>query len=466
MKSILYAVLTALAVILAMACTENSPVGNALADESVAIIVDSNFTVTGHAVKTEAVQSRTLNQLVGALDAKGYGSIHSDFIGQFMPSLKIDTSNITPADIDSVNLFLQMTRGDFVGDSLVPMGMEIYRVTRDLPYPIYSDFDPAGYFDQKPIASVVYTASTMNSADSVKSLSTLYTYMPLPVSLGRELVQAYIDNPANYSDPELFAKNVFKGLYIRSSYGSGRISHFNTTSIRVYYSKQVWNEDSARYETRRYNGDYYAVTPEVVLNNDITYDVAPELKAMADAGDPIVVAPVGYEVEMRFPAPEIIASYNKYNSKMRVLNTLSMSIPVEEISNAYEIAPPPNLLLILKSKKAEFFAANKLTDNKTSFYAAYNSTTRSYTFSGLRAYLVDLLSKQNITEDDYTFMLIPVEVNTEAQASGGSYYYSYGGASYVESSIVPYVAKPVMAKILLDKAKIKLTFSAGNINNL
>ena len=463
MKSILYTLLGAGAVALTVGCTESSVVGNALSDETVAIIVDSNFTITGKSVRTEAVQSRTLNQLVGALDAKGYGSIHSDFIGQFMPSLKIDTANITPAAIDSVNLFMQMTRGDFVGDSLVPMGMEIYRVTRDLPYPIYSDFDPTGYYDPQPISSTVYTASTMNDADSVKSMSTIYTYMPLPVSLGRELVAAYFANPTNYSTPEAFAKNVFKGLYIRSSYGAGRISHFNTTSIRVYYTKEVWNEDSLRYETKHYNGDYYAVTPEVVLNNDISYEVAPELETLAQTS-PLVVAPVGYEVEMRFPAPEIISSYNKYSDKMRVLNSLTLTIPAEEISNDYEIAPPPNLLLILKNKKEEFFASNKLTDNKTSFYSPYNSTTRTYSFAALRSYMIDLLSKKDVTEDDYTFLLIPVEVNTEAQASG-SYYYSYG-TTYTESSIVPYVAKPVMAKILLDKAKIKLTFSTGNPNNL
>lgn len=183
---------------------------------------------------------------------------------------------------------------------------------------------------------------------------------------------------------------------------------------------------------------------------------------MVDAGDDIIAAPAGYEIDMRFPAPEVIASYNDHADKIRVINTLSMTIPVEEITNDYEITPPPYVLMVLKSKKDEFFADNSLADNVTSFYAAYNAASKSYTFGGMRAYLLDLLAKDNITADDYTFVLCPVQVNTETSASSGY----YGSTSTVVSSIVPYVSKPAMCKILLDKAKIQLTYSAGNQNNL
>ena len=287
--------------------------------------------------------------------------------------------------------------------------------------------------------------------------------MPLPLSFAREMFRAYDSNPSSFADPSVFARDVFKGIYVRSSYGSGRISDFTTTSIRVYYHKEIYNTDSARYETRKYVGDYFAITPEVVVNNNIRYDIAPELKAMAEAGDKVLAAPAGYEVEMNFPAPEIIASYDKYDNRLRVINSLTMSIPVEEIENEYEITPPPYILMVLKNKKDEFFADNSLVDNVTSFYAVYNSSLKCYTFSAMRAYLLDLLDKKEkgeLTADDYTFVITPVQVNMEASASSG-----YGSTNYVVSSIVPYVSKPAMAKILLDKANITLTFSAGSQNN-
>lgn len=462
MKSILYSLLAATMTLFIVACDDTSSIGNSLADESITIVVDSNFTVTGSTHLNQVVQSRTLSQLIGTLDAEGYGSIRSDFVGQFMPSLALDTADITTEDIDSVKMFMYMSRGNFVGDSLVPMGIEVYRLNKDLPYPIYSNFDPAGYYDSNNmLCSAVYTASTRNEPDSISKLSGIYTSMLMPLEFGHELYNAYLNNPTDFANPETFAKNVFKGVYIRTSYGAGRITDFTTSSIRFYYHKQVWNEDSARYETERNVGDYFAITPEVVVNNNINYEIAPELKAMVASGENLIVAPAGYEAEMRFPAPEVIASYNKYSERMRVINTLTMQLPVEEIENDYEIAPPPYILLVLKNKKDEFFSKNQLTDNKTSFYAAYDATNKCYTFSHMRSFLMELLSKKELKEEDYTFVITPVQVNLEAQSSSGYYQ-----TSYVESSIVPYVSKPAMAKILFDKAKIKFTFSAGNKNNL
>lgn len=463
MKSVFYAFLACLAAIVAVACSESSSIGNSLADESITIVVDSNFTVSGTTVANPVVQSRTLSQLIGAVDAEGFGSIQSDFVGQFMPSLALDTANVLPEQIDSVKLFMQMVRGDFVGDSLVPMGLDVYRLTRDLPYPIYSDFDPKDYYDPADkLASAVYTASTINEPDSVKKLSAIYVDMHMPVDFARDILKAYVADPSAFADPEAFTSKVFKGVYIRSSYGSGRISDFTTTSIRFYYHKTTYNADSARYETSNHYGDYMAVTPEVVVNNNIRYQVAPSLKAMVSDGSNIVAAPAGYEVEMKFPAPEILASYNRYQDRLRVLNTLSLTIPAEEIENEYSITPPPYLLMILKKNKKEFFENNSLTDNITSFYAAYDAAKGCYTFSGMRGYLLDLLAKDEVTDEDYTFVLSPVQVNKEASANSGS----YGTTTYIVSSIVPYVSKPAMAKILLDKAKITLTFSAGNKNNL
>jgi hypothetical protein len=116
--------------------------------------------------------------------------------------------------------------------------------------------------------------------------------------------------------------------------------------------------------------------------------------------------------------------------------------------------------MVLKNKKDEFFENNDINDNETSFYATYSSTTNSYTFSGLRAYLLNLMEKDEITEDDITFTLTPVTVSTESTTS--SYYTT--STTYV-TSIIPYVSTPVMAKLLLDESKITLVYSKQFLNN-
>ena len=458
MKRFIY-ILLAMAVFAgAYSCSEGSAIGNSLTEETVVIIVDSNYTVTGKTQPIDSVQSRTLSQLIGDIDARGFGSIYSDFVGQFMPSLSLDTTDIIGEEIDSVKMFMQMVRGSFVGDSLVPMGLRVYPLKKDLPYPIYSNFDPTDYYDpSEMLCQGVYTASTMSEPDSLKKLAVVYCSMDIPKEFGTNLLNRYKSDPAAFANPEIFARDVFKGVYVKSSFGSGRISDFTTTSLRFYYHKSEYNKDSLRYDTVTYVGDYFAITPEVVVNNNIRYKVSPQLKALVDQGDNIVAAPVGYEIEIRFPGPELVETYRNAPGNQQVLNTLTMTIPVEKIDNDFDIAPPPYVLMILKGKKQEFFANNSLTDNQTSFYAAYDSNNKCYTFNALRDYLNYLLAKETITEDDYTFVITPVQLNTEASSSSGY----YASSSQVVSSIVPYVSTPAMGKILLDQAKIKLTFSTN-----
>ena len=127
-----------------------------------------------------------------------------------------------------------------------------------------------------------------------------------------------------------------------------------------------------------------------------------------------------------------------------------MTIPADTLSNPEGIGAPPYALLVLASKKDEFFASNQLPDNKTSFYAAYNTDKHCYTFASMRKYLLDLLEKDEIT----------AEVDVLFETTGSSYW----DYSSTESAIVPYVQGPAMAKISLEKTKISFTYSNQTIN--
>ena len=174
----------------------------------------------------------------------------------------------------------------------------------------------------------------------------------------------------------------------------------------------------------------------------------------------VIVAPAGMDVQITFPAREIIESYNNNKGNISVINALSFEIPAEEITNSNGITPPPYLLLVQSSKKDEFFENGDITDDKASFYATYDATNKKYIFSEMRQYLIDLLKKESITDDDVTFTLTPVSLSTES--SGSNYYYS--STTYI-NDITPYVEAPAMVKLNLDKAKIKFTYSKQTITN-
>lgn len=434
-----------------VACEESSTIGSSTLQDQIDVVVDSSYTVSGHSVINARVQSRTTHQLLGVIDAKGFGNLKSDIVTQFMPAASIDTSYVTINDIDSVKLILNIHNGSYIGDSIVPMGLNVYRLNKQLPSPIYSDFNPADYYSEDGLlGSVVYTANALGESDSVAKLKYRSIKIDLPIEFGQELFTKYKENPDIFLTPSHFA-DFFPGIYISNTYGSGRVINIDNTLIKMYYHKTMPIEGSENDTTYYKEGNYLAVSPEIITNNNITYAMADELTAMSQNGENIIVAPIGMDVELTFPTREIINSYNANQGELSVINSLSFEIPAEKITNDYNITPPPYLLLVKTSYKDEFFAKGDITNNAESFYAAYNAATHSYIFSDMRAYILDMIEKNEITDEDINFTLTPVSISTEN-------YSSYDETVYI-NSIVPYVQTPVMVRLRLDNAKIKFTYS-------
>ena len=206
---------------------------------------------------------------------------------------------------------------------------------------------------------------------------------------------------------------------------------------------------------------YLAVTPEILSNNIIRYSMSSMLEDMVAQGQTLLVAPTGYNARIIFPGREIVNKYREDGGDMSVINTLNMTIPVESISNPYSIAPPANVLLVLEKDKEAFFAENKINDEKTSFLSTYDSVNQRYVFSGMRDYLISLLEKDAITEEDVTFLLIPVDVTYESSSSE----YYYGTSTTYVTGIQPYVSGPAMCKLNLDEVKIRFTYSKQSVKN-
>ena len=76
-------------------CEDTPNVGASLVQDESEVVIATEFAVTGKSVDNPRVQSRTVTQVLGQIDAKGYGRFASDFMTQFMPSAKIDTQKLT-----------------------------------------------------------------------------------------------------------------------------------------------------------------------------------------------------------------------------------------------------------------------------------------------------------------------------------------------------------------------------------
>lgn len=447
-------------------CDETtSTAGGSLVQDEVEIVIDSTFTVSGRAVDNDLVQSRTVLQLLGRIDAEGYGSLSSDIVCQYMPSAYVDTVGIKPDYIDSVKLILTMFKDGFAGDSIVPMGVSVYPLTRQLTSPIYSNFNPSGYYDSSKLLGSATYSGLIDGADGVGADNSGNIYkdiaIKLPRQIGVDLYNEFKTNESTFSTPQTFAK-WFPGLYITNSFGSGRVTRIVSNMINVYFRsvQPIPDTDPQRDTVLHGTGTYLAVTPEIITNNNIAYKMSERLKQRASSGEAILVGPTGYDVEFTFPAREIIARYKAQSNPLSVINTLSLTIPVEEIENDYGLMPPPYVLLVKKKDKAKFFSGTQINDDVSSFYASYNSTTKSYTFSAMRDYIMDVMSRDEVTAEDEEFVICPALVSFFVNSSNNYYNYYYGQTtSTTVSSITPYVTEPVMGKLDFAKAKINFTFT-------
>lgn len=450
-------------------CDENSSsAGSSLVEDEVKIVIDTAFTVSGRAVMNDLVQSRTVLQLLGRIDAEGYGSLSSDIVCQYMPSAYVDTIGVKPEYIDSVKLVLTMFKDGFAGDSIVPMGVSVYPLKRQLTSPIYSNFNPADYYDPSEMIGSTTYSGLIDGAEGVASDGTnIYKdiFVRLPREIGVKLLDRFKTNPQTFATPQAFAE-WFPGLYITNSFGSGRVTRVVSNMINVYFrSVQPIPDTNPQRDTVLHGtGTYMAVTPEIITNNNIAYKMSDKLSQRASRGESVIVGPVGYDVEFTFPAREIISRYKAQSGALSVINSLSLSLPVKEIDNDYGLMPPPYVLLVKKKDKAKFFSGTQINDNISSFYAAYDASAKRYVFSSMRDYIVDVMKKESITPEDEEFVVCPALVSF-AVNSGSNYYPYYFGqtTSNKVSSITPYVTEPVMGILDFDKAKISFTFSKQTV---
>ncbi len=462
MKRLVLYVASFVALTAIVACDDNADSaampGGALVSDRISLVVDSSFTVSARSVSDNRVQSRTTTQLLGAITAPEYGILSADFVAQLFPSNAIDTTDMSVEQIDSIKLQMVFDRDGFVGDSLAPIGVEVFALNRQLPYPIYSDFNPEGYYSESDgrMGSGVFTAAGIGVNDTVAAGAYRYAYVSLPLSFGRKLYNKFVENPQLFNNPDAFA-DWFPGVYVRHIYGSGRVTRITDTRVIMYYHKlrDIANAEGVMVKdslTKHY-AYYMATAPEVVSNTNIDLSLSPAITSMAGDGRALVVSPAGLDVEMTFPALEVMQAYRvQSQGTLSVINNLEFSLPADSIKNGRGISPAPYLLMILSKDKAEFFADNKLPDNVSSFLGTYNKTTNTYVFSDMRSYIIDMLEKEEVVPGDYMFTLTPVDLVTESGNNSSS-------SSVSISGITPMVALPSMVELFPEKAKVKLTFS-------
>lgn len=465
-KSI-YAAAAALFSLAAFSSCEDStsPIGGSLVNGEVTIVVDTlEMKLDASSILEPNFDSRTQTKLLGRINVPEYGSLDCSFVSQLMCATKMNIpDSITVNDVDSMRMVLTVPRGSLTGDSLAPQQLKVYQLTKQLPSDINSTFDPKGYYNPSdPLGVKSYTLSALSMNDSLFKLQkSIRIPIMLPRKLAQDIFTAYRNNPETFQWPQTFAQ-YFPGVYVEQNFGNGCIGVISSMKFYTYwhYTKMVYqkkDDDSGEYHyvptIARDSVCLFSSQPEVLSANKITYNVSDYLKNLANSGKSIITTPGGYYVNVEFPAQEIIDKYDRDLYSVAVVSKLSFEIPAEAVENDYGLEAAPHLLMVKASERESFFRENKIPDGKTSFYAAYNSEKKCYTFAGMREYILDLInSGKPVDPADMDFSLVPVVVSTEEVPN-------YSSSTTYVTRCAPYIGRPTVTQLDTDKAIICFSYS-------
>lgn len=392
------------ALICCIACDDNTgTIGNTTTPGSDSInIKTQTYYATTRSIAVDSVLGKTSNVYLGRFTDPQTGSLlEADFIAQFNC---VEGGNVfPPADSikgdSAVRTELRLFFTTFFGDSTNTMEAEVYELLNTLEEgeKYYTDIDPTLFYDptSAPLAKKVYTAIDYTLEDSELSDNEHYANVciPLPNSIGNEMIKAYRSNPEHFANATSFIENICPGYYVKSTHGDGTVLYIDQVALNVHFADM--NTDSV-YVTQ------FVSSEEVLQTSRFSTQKVDHL--VADSTCTYLKTPAGIFTEVTLPIAKMTADGDSINSaKISFTRYNDMS------DTRYQFGIPETLLLIRKGEMDTFFEKNRLTDNVSAFYTTYNKTFNRYEYSNIARLVIHaenerqawLTAHPNATESDY-----------------------------------------------------------------
>ena len=362
-------------------------------------------TISVDSLLPDGMFAKTKSPVLGEYIDPLFGTIKSDFVGEFYyPQGK---NFPVGATIDSVKVavFYKSWRGD----SVAPMGLSVYEVNKNLPKGShYTNFDPTGYIDSSsPIGKAIFTPANIEVSIAERQQQDYYhrAFVDLPKSLGERILQLSETVPVDSLDTDLF-KKYFKGLYMTTEFGSGAIVTVDHTYLYIHFKYLDKKGSSTKQDTIRSSNMILNTTPEVIQINQIKNKNDKLLKENIDYA--YVKSPAGVFTEIHFPFSDKAEKLK--NQALNLAKLTITALPEVDSNLKFKLPPSPYMLLINKDDMKEFFEQRKLPDNITSFYAPLDKTTYTYSFGNISTMINHYKEKNNGEIVDLDYLLVPIDL--------------------------------------------------------
>ena len=383
-------------------CDDNTDeLGYSLTNPTDIMVIDhGTFSVNSETVRLDNIISRSSIGYLGKIKDPETGSyITCNFMGQFhimedyefpaLDGLVLSNGEII-ADSCKLQVFYSST---YTGDSTVSMKCRFQEFAKPLSesetYNV--DFKPTvenGFLRKDGLKkSTTYSLTDYSQPEPSRWSSAPHFDIYLNDeytdkdgkkynNYGTYIMRKYYEpgGSVNFKNSYNFIHNVCPGFYLEHTGGIGCMANISYTKLIVYIrfleNKSICNGQLV-----------FGGTEEVLQKTNISQDQEIIDKMKDDESHTYLKTPAGLYTQITIPVDSVFKGHDS-----DTLNTANMFISRENNTQAtsrYTLPIPQKVILLPTDSVENFFANQKVADNRSSYTTSYSSATNGYTFSNI-----------------------------------------------------------------------------------
>ena len=407
-------------------------------------LVPDTFVVSTRSIKADSVLARSSYCYLGCIKDPETGAyISSDFTTQFTileneaSYLFAEKQSISSLDANgepiATECYLNIVINNYLGDSLAAMKLLVEELDKPIEEnrPYYSNFNPeaSGYVRQDGLKQAkVYSMTDMTLSDSlryVRQKNNYYSYISIPLNkqykakdgttyqnYGTYLMRTFYKHPEFFKNSISFIKNVCPGFYIKMVDGQGVMAEILNIQLEIKFKYKV---DNKEYEG---NKTLYG-TEEVMQTTHISNDKSQIDRLVNNNECTYLKTPAGIFTEVTLPVDEIKKGHDNdsiISAKISFQRMVENNDKTEDL-----LQDASELLMIERDSLYTFFENSNVTNNRTSYLAAYNYTLNTYSYNNISNLINHMYSIRDKGSENWNkVVLIPVKTSSTSSSSYSS----------------------------------------------
>lgn len=371
---------------------------------------------------------------LGLIPNLEYGSIECEYLTQFRCPEGFRFKH-TPIENKVDSAFITIYYNGFTGDSIAPIEISAYKLTKPLKFGKHSISDVSEYTEgAELLGKVSYYAKKGTKVVNKNQM----IQIPLPKGFGQEVYDLSRAGSSHFENQSKF-DNYFPGIYLTTSAGAGSIIRVTATALTFYFQIEKEEKDpkseTGKKIVRVTESQELVHTSEVPQLARFANEGLDKLisKAGIDSEYTYIKSPAGVVAEVTIPTKQIKQFLSEApKGYERILNSVRLSVMGESQKsgesidgeiNAYALSAPADMLLLPNDSVVSFFS-KELTDLSRPYTAFISQrsidTSLSYDFGNITSVIIKHMENEDNQEKDLKMWMIPVERIVTQNPSGTS----------------------------------------------